>query len=70
MGIQGAAIASSGSYMIFTALILTALRRELRVKWREFFVPSFSELAHYGKLAARCKAMLWAPAVSPDSNVN
>ena len=70
MGIKGAAIASSISYTVFSGLILAGLRHELQVKWKDFFIPNTAELARYGKLALRCKAWLWTPAVSADSNIN
>jgi O-antigen/teichoic acid export membrane protein len=49
MGIQGAGLASSAAYLVNAALLLTALKFELQVRWRELFVPSRSEFVRYKK---------------------
>jgi O-antigen/teichoic acid export membrane protein len=49
MGIQGAGLASSAAYVVNAALLVTALKFELQVRWRELFVPSRIEFARYKK---------------------
>jgi O-antigen/teichoic acid export membrane protein len=50
MGIQGAALASSIAYAIYGALLVAALRHELKVTWRTLLVPPRVELARYKQL--------------------
>jgi len=47
MGIQGAALVSSIAYMLNGVLLLAALRHELKVRWSDLLVPSFTELVGY-----------------------
>lgn len=49
MGINGAAIASSVAYLVNTASLLVALKRQLRVRWAELLIPRYEELAAYRK---------------------
>ncbi|MBZ5502960.1 MAG: oligosaccharide flippase family protein [Acidobacteriia bacterium] len=47
MGILGAALASSVAYFVDAVLILTALRYELRVTWKDLLVPTAEEFVSY-----------------------
>jgi O-antigen/teichoic acid export membrane protein len=47
MGIRGAALASSCAYFTNGALLLGAVRYELKAKWRELLLPSRAELLRY-----------------------
>lgn len=47
MGIQGAALVSSITYMINGLLLLAALRYELGVRWVDLLVPSRTEVVGY-----------------------
>jgi O-antigen/teichoic acid export membrane protein len=49
MGIRGAALASSVAYTVNGALLLLAIRRELKVGWSEMLVPTRAELGQYKK---------------------
>ena len=55
-GIQGAAVASSLAYLTMGVLFLAALRRELKVGWRELLVPSRAELLRYREMWFRAMA--------------
>jgi peptidoglycan biosynthesis protein MviN/MurJ (putative lipid II flippase) len=66
LGINGAAMASSISYILNSALIAVVLKRELKVSWRTLFVPRRAELAAYLKLWSRYRARLRAPEVAID----
>ena len=63
MGINGAALASSASYILNAMLLGMALKREIKVTWRYLLVPSFTEFLAYRLAWLRCKAWLW-PAAS------
>jgi O-antigen/teichoic acid export membrane protein len=56
LGIVGASIASSVAYFINTFLILMAVRRELKVTWKDLFYPTDEEPAAYRNLLNRVKA--------------
>jgi O-antigen/teichoic acid export membrane protein len=58
IGISGAAIASSASYILNGGLLLIALRKELRASWPAMFVPSRTELLRYKSVAA--SALAWS----------
>jgi O-antigen/teichoic acid export membrane protein len=58
IGIAGAAIASSASYLLNGALLLIALRKELGASWRALFVPSREELLRYK--SAWASVVAWA----------
>ncbi len=62
MGINGAALASSAAYLVQTVLLAIFLKRQLRVPWRSFLVPTFDELAAYHLAWLRCKQWLWQTA--------
>jgi|HubBroStandDraft_6_1064221.scaffolds.fasta_scaffold16448_2 O-antigen/teichoic acid export membrane protein len=47
MGIRGAALASSIAYFVNGALLLIALKHELKVRWLELLVPTVVELSAY-----------------------
>jgi O-antigen/teichoic acid export membrane protein len=67
LGIRGAALASSAAYLMDTALLALALKRELRVTWGFLFVPSRTEFVSYQQAWLRCKARFWPPALA-ESN--
>jgi O-antigen/teichoic acid export membrane protein len=54
MGIQGAALASTGAYLTDAVLLLFALRHETKVSWRSLFVPSYEELLSYRQASLGC----------------
>jgi O-antigen/teichoic acid export membrane protein len=58
MGIRGAALASSVAYFVDSALLLIALRYELKVTWKALLVPSEVEWESYRQAWYRCKAVL------------
>jgi len=63
MGIKGAALASSATYIVQTSLLLLALKHQLRVPWKSLFVPSSSEAVAYQMAWLRFKSWLFpAPA--------
>lgn len=65
MGIRGAALASSAAYFTDAALILAALRRELKVSWRMLLVPSTADFVSYRQAWTLCRQWLpWASAAS------
>ena len=47
MGIRGAALASSAAYLLNASLLAIALKRELKVRWKELIVPSRAEFVPY-----------------------
>ena len=57
MGILGAALASSITYLLDTVLILAALRYELRVSSKSLFIPTARDLEAYRALWNRLKSM-------------
>ena len=64
MGIRGAALASSVAYFTDSALLLLALRHELKVTWRALLVPSVGEWNSYRRAWQVCKDwLLPAPGV-------
>ena len=67
-GIVGAAIASSASYLVFSVLIVAALRHELGVHWRDLFIPTFADFSTYRNVIARCTA--WSLIVTNGSDSN
>jgi O-antigen/teichoic acid export membrane protein len=50
MGIAGAALASSLTYILEATIIAFALKHFLKAPWRLLFVPTFSELKSYRRL--------------------
>jgi O-antigen/teichoic acid export membrane protein len=64
LGINGAAMASSISYILNSILIAVVLRRELKVSWRTLFVPRRSEWVAYLSLWYRYRARLRTPEVA------
>ena len=56
IGIRGAALASSVAYTIDAVLILTALRYEIRVPWKDLLIPSRQEILSYRGFWLRLKA--------------
>ena len=47
MGIQGAALTSSVTYIVDAGLLLAALRYELKVSWKSLLVPSMADFEFY-----------------------
>jgi O-antigen/teichoic acid export membrane protein len=66
MGIRGAALASSITYFLQAAMIGTALKSVIKVRWKSLLVPSYSELVHYRDAARRSKAWLASMIVRED----
>ena len=64
MGIQGAGLASSAAYTVNAALLLIALKFELKVKWRELLIPSRVEFASYKR--AWFSFAIWSRLKSAD----
>jgi O-antigen/teichoic acid export membrane protein len=60
MGIKGAALASSAAYFLNAALLVIALKRQLKVGWKALLVPSVSEFASYHRAWHRCKKWVWS----------
>lgn len=58
MGINGAALASTVAYSVQTALLAFFLKRQLKVSWQSFLVPSLGELEAYQIAWPRFKARL------------
>ncbi|HJZ63242.1 MAG TPA: polysaccharide biosynthesis C-terminal domain-containing protein [Candidatus Acidoferrum sp.] len=58
MGIDGAAIASSAAYLVNTALLLCAVKRELGVRWSDLLVPRKSEFSAYRSAWVRVSSRL------------
>ncbi|HET8924033.1 MAG TPA: polysaccharide biosynthesis C-terminal domain-containing protein [Candidatus Acidoferrum sp.] len=64
MGIKGAAIASSATYIVQTTLLAIALKHQLKVPWKSFFIPTSSERVAYQLAWFRLKSRFW-PAPAP-----
>jgi len=64
MGIQGAALASSASYLLIALLLAGTLKRELRISWKSLFIPSYAEISSYRDVFWRCKAWLFPESVA------
>jgi O-antigen/teichoic acid export membrane protein len=58
MGIRGAALASSITYLVQAFLIGIALKSVIKASWRTLLVPVVSELEHYRSSAARFTSWL------------
>lgn len=54
LGIRGAALSSSVSYFVNSALLLIALKRELKVSWRSLLILSYADLSSYQLAWLRC----------------
>lgn len=57
MGIIGAALASSVAYTVNSALVLLALRYEMKASWRELVVPTREEFQAYAQLWHRARGL-------------
>jgi O-antigen/teichoic acid export membrane protein len=68
MGIRGAALASSITYLLQTIMIGTALKSVIKVSWKTLLIPSYAELVHYRDAVSRAKAWLTS-AIAPKNRV-
>jgi O-antigen/teichoic acid export membrane protein len=68
MGINGAAIASSASYIFNSVLLAIVLKRELKVSWKSIFVPRSAEWVFYRQIWSRYRSRLVAPGVANASS--
>jgi O-antigen/teichoic acid export membrane protein len=57
-GIEGAAAASSASYLFNACLLLYSLKRELNAGWQELFVPAPEEFLRYRRMWLSASAWL------------
>jgi O-antigen/teichoic acid export membrane protein len=64
MGIRGAALASSVSYVLDSVLLLVTLKYKFRIPWTEILVPSQNEFGVYQLAWLRCKSWFF-PSPSP-----
>jgi O-antigen/teichoic acid export membrane protein len=66
LGIRGAALASSAAYFTNTALLLSALKYELKVSWGALLVPRVAEFAAYQQAWLRARAWMRPAAAVPS----
>lgn len=59
-GIRGAALASSAAYFTDAVLLVIALKHELKVPWKAFFLPSLAEFAPYHHAWLRFRHAVWS----------
>jgi O-antigen/teichoic acid export membrane protein len=68
MGIEGAALASSAAYFLNSALLVTTLKRHLKVSWKSLLIPSPAEFASYRQAWNRFKNWLLPEPSTVKSN--
>jgi O-antigen/teichoic acid export membrane protein len=68
MGIAGAALASSLTYILEATIIAFALKHFLKAPWRALFIPTFAELKSYARLWTSLRA--WIKPASVNSGAN
>jgi len=61
MGIRGAALASSVSYVLDSALLLATLKYKFRISWKDLFIPAQNEFNVYQVALLRCKSWFFQP---------
>jgi O-antigen/teichoic acid export membrane protein len=70
-GINGAAMASSISYIFNSMLLATVLKRELRVQWKDLFVPQRAELVVYWRAWSKFRSRFsTTPVSAPAGKMN
>lgn len=63
-GIDGAAMASSASYIFNSVLLAIVLKKELKMDWKSMFVPRRAEWSFYWQILSRFRSGLSGPAVA------